>query len=158
MSKADLAARAEGEGYILVDLDRTLAHYEGWNVQGNEIGAPIPAMVERVVRWLKMGRDVRIFTARAASGHVQDIEAVRGWCKEHIGAELPVQNWKDYHCVAIWDDLAVTVEPNTGYRWTADLVATDDPLEYEDEAELSDLSVKSIEEAAWEAILASTGS
>lgn len=158
MSKDDLAARNEGEGYILVDLDRTLAHYEGWSAQGSAIGPPVPAMVERVVRWLKMGRDVRIFTARAAQGRPGDIEAVQGWCKEYIGIALPVQNWKDFQCVAIWDDLAITVEPNTGYRWTADLVATDDPLEYEDEAELSDLSVKSIESAAWETILASTGS
>lgn len=37
----------EHKGWIGVDLDGTLAHYEGW--KGVEhIGEPIPAMVERI--------------------------------------------------------------------------------------------------------------
>ena len=50
-------------GWIGVDLDGTLAEYNGWQGPAN-IGAPIPAMVERVKAWLEEGRDVRIFTAR----------------------------------------------------------------------------------------------
>ena len=38
-------------GWIGVDLDGTLAHYEGWQGE-THIGAPISAMVERVKRWL----------------------------------------------------------------------------------------------------------
>lgn len=50
-------------GWIGVDLDGTLAHYDGWK-GADHIGAPVPAMVERVKAWLANGREVRIFTAR----------------------------------------------------------------------------------------------
>lgn len=50
-------------GWIGVDLDGTLAEYHGWPPDGS-IGAPIPAMIERVKQWLDEGKDVRIFTAR----------------------------------------------------------------------------------------------
>jgi hypothetical protein len=50
-------------GWIGVDLDGTLAHYDGWKGADN-IGAPIPAMVERVKGWLAEGKTVKIFTAR----------------------------------------------------------------------------------------------
>lgn len=138
MSQKDLDLRGEGDGYILVDLDRTLAFYDGWDKQGNEIGAPIPAMQERVTRWLHAGRDVRLFTARASrSGDALRVELdnIEGWCMEHFGVALPVQNWKDFKCIAIWDDLAVSVEANTGWRRTTDLEALD-PLETEEEWEL----------------------
>ena len=51
------------EGWIGIDLDGTLAEYDGW--KGVEhIGKPIPSMVERVKAWIIEGKDVRIFTAR----------------------------------------------------------------------------------------------
>lgn len=102
---------------ILVDFDKTLAHYETWEINGSKLGQPIPAMVERVKYWLAMGKDVRVFTARAAPSsprHKEDIEAITDWCVEHIGQPLPVQNWKDFQCEAIWDDLAISIEANTG--------------------------------------------
>lgn len=50
-------------GWIGVDLDGTLAHYEGW--KGVEhVGAPVPAMLQRVKDWIAKGVEVRIFTAR----------------------------------------------------------------------------------------------
>jgi hypothetical protein len=52
------------QGWIGVDLDGTLAHYDGWK-GADHIGAPIPAMVERVKGWLAEGKTVKIFTARA---------------------------------------------------------------------------------------------
>jgi hypothetical protein len=137
MSEIDLKQRGEGMGYILVDLDRTLAKYESWEKNKNEIGPPIPAMVERVVRWLHAGRDVRIFTARASSNDSAELDRVRGWCVQHLGKELPIQNWKDFHCVAIWDDLAITVEPNTGWRRTSKADKMD-PLTLDEEMELVD--------------------
>lgn len=48
---------------IAVDLDGTLAEWHGWPADGS-IGAPIPAMVNRVKRWLAAGHDVVIYTAR----------------------------------------------------------------------------------------------
>ena len=104
-------------GWIGVDLDGTLAEYHGW--RGPEhIGAPIPAMVERVMAWLAEGREVRIFTARVAGGDGRDVGevdlAIKRWCQEHIGAVLPVTNVKDYGMIELWDDRCVQVVPNTG--------------------------------------------
>ena len=46
---------SQQNGWIGVDLDGTLAHYEGW--KGIEhIGAPVPAMLERVKNWLAEGK------------------------------------------------------------------------------------------------------
>jgi hypothetical protein len=80
---------------------------------------------------------VRIFTARAAQDNPrvgEDTVAIQNWCREHIGSILAVTNQKDFKTAAIWDDLAVTVEPNTGWRWTAEISGSaKDPLSYEDE-------------------------
>lgn len=109
-------------GWIGVDLDGTLAEYNGW-VSPTHIGAPIPKMVERIKAWLAAGREVRIFTARVyAGGRVdeQELMSVRGaierWCWEHIGRKLPITCTKDYGMIELWDDRAVQVIPNTGER------------------------------------------
>ena len=108
-------------GWIGVDLDGTLAHYEEW--KGHlHIGAPIPLMVERVRLWLRDGYEVRVFTARVCESKPQDVadgvcpivNVIRAWCLEHIGDELPVTNIKDYAMLELWDDRVVQVRPNTG--------------------------------------------
>lgn len=113
-------------GWIGVDLDGTLAHYDGWN--GGAIGEPVPAMVRRVEDWLATGREVRVFTARVAatgkrkaSGEVDSQEfadaqrlLIQDWTQRHFGARLPVTAVKDFQCVELWDDRAVRVERNTG--------------------------------------------
>lgn len=110
-------------GWIGVDLDGTLAHYTGW--QGPDtIGAPIPAMVDRVKKWLENGREVRIFTARAwlpveateamRQEHVWTLRAITEWCKAHIGHELPITCSKDYGMIELWDDRCVQVVLNEG--------------------------------------------
>lgn len=107
--------------WVAVDLDGTLARYDKWRGE-KHIGAPIPRMLARVKRWLKEGRDVRIFSARvcADGGNERDVAEVRGyierWCKQHIGVVLPVTNVKDYGMAELWDDRAVQVEKNTGRR------------------------------------------
>lgn len=106
-------------GWTGVDLDGTLAHYEGW--RGIEhIGAPIAPMVARVREWLAAGRDVRIFTARVAEPDATERAKVVGfidaWCLEHIGRVLPVTNVKDFAMIELWDDRCVQVFPNTGER------------------------------------------
>lgn len=116
-----------GYGWIGVDLDGTLAVYDGW--QGEEhVGAPVPAMVERVKGWLADGRDVRILTARASKippapddprddyNRVSALTAIELWCLEHVGQVLPITCQKDYLMVELWDDRAVQVIPNTGQR------------------------------------------
>lgn len=108
-------------GWIGVDLDGTLAEYGGWKGEGH-IGAPVPAMVERVKAWRARGMEVRIFTARvcADNGDSRDVAIVRGfierWCLEHLGEVLPVTNLKDYSMVELWDDRAVQIIANTGQR------------------------------------------
>lgn len=106
-----------GGGWIGVDFDGTLVTYTSWN--GGGIGAPVPAMVERVRGWLAEGRDVRIVTARVAGDPddaVHQRELVAAWCIEHLGRELPVTCRKDYSLVELWDDRAVQVVPNEGRR------------------------------------------
>lgn len=116
-------------GWIGVDLDGTLAHWESGD-DPMTIGAPVPRMVMQVWRWLQAGEDVRVFTARVDGGEValaagdpagekyRDVEAVRkmieAWCLEHVGVVLPVTNRKDYGMKALFDDRAYRVERNTG--------------------------------------------
>jgi hypothetical protein len=122
-------------GWIGVDLDGTLAHYEGW--KDGKIGRPIPRMANRVKAWLDEGRDVRIFTARAwplrkvdstedlsftqgsterEKEAIHEVINIQKWCVEHFGRKLPVTCQKDYAMVELWDDRAVQVIPNTGER------------------------------------------
>lgn len=100
-------------GWIGVDLDGTLAEYDGWKGPYH-IGEPVPAMAFRVRKWLADGRDVRIFTARA--GVPEQVPPIQAWCERHFGTVLPVTATKDFAMTELWDDRAVQVEPNTGRR------------------------------------------
>jgi hypothetical protein len=105
------------QGWIGVDLDGTLAHYDKW-VSKTHIGAPIAPMVERVKQWLREDVTVKIFTARVTSWDRSidpEVEmAVRSWCDLHIGEKLEVTNIKDMEMIELWDDRCVQVAPNTG--------------------------------------------
>lgn len=120
-------------GWIGVDLDGTLAHYDHWRGAGH-IGAPVTEMVNRVKAWLSEGKDVRIFTARVAHMPeyykgtlvevtasldrriqvVESITAIQRWCEEHIGKILPITCTKDFQMIELWDDRCRQVERNTG--------------------------------------------
>lgn len=98
-------------GWIGVDLDGTLATYDGW--KGPEhIGEPVAPMVERVRYWLKADIEVRIFTARASIPEY--IPPVHAWLAEQGLPALKVTNQKDFDMLQLWDDRAVRVEHNTG--------------------------------------------
>ena len=98
-------------GWIGVDLDGTLAYYDGW--QGpDHIGAPIPEMKDRIWAWLKEGWEVRIVTARASDP--SQIPQVEAWLERHGFPRFKVTNTKDYGMVQLWDDRCVQVIPNTG--------------------------------------------
>lgn len=99
-------------GWIGVDLDGTLAHYEGWK-GADHIGDPIPEMLKRVTAWLALGIEVRIFTARASIA--EQVPPIHAWCLKHVGMVLPVTNVKDFGMVELWDDRAVRVVPNLGH-------------------------------------------
>ena len=107
---------AETQGWIGVDLDGTLAFYNGWSGI-DKIGRPIPKMVERVRNWLDKGIPVRIYTARVSCEEPTRsvvIGYIGVWCMEHIGVVLPVTNKKDFGMIECWDDRCVQVERNTG--------------------------------------------
>lgn len=120
-------------GWIGVDFDGTLAHYEGFAGAG-VLGKPVPAMLERVKAWLADGREVRIFTARiwpctqllhpdtamavpegeAGRQAFEAACAIAAWCREHVGQVLPITCVKDYGMIELYDDRCIQVEPNTG--------------------------------------------
>jgi len=95
-----------------VDLDGTLAQYDHFRGHDN-IGDPIPKMIERVRRWLREGKDVRIMTARVYGGY-ENVPYIEEWCMRHIGVILPVTCCKDSDMGELWDDRAVRVIKNTG--------------------------------------------
>ena len=98
-------------GWIGVDLDGTLAHYDKWRGI-DHIGDPIPKMLDRVQKWIDSGIEVRIFTAR-----VHEPEAlpfIEDWLYKHGLGCLKVTNVKDFEMVELWDDRAIRVIPNTG--------------------------------------------
>jgi hypothetical protein len=102
-------------GWIGVDLDGTLAEYHG-RISIEHIGAPVPAMLERVKAWLEEGIEVRIFTARVSHPRRrrQAARVIGDWCENHGLPRLPVTNAKDFDMVELWDDRAVRVETNSG--------------------------------------------
>lgn len=98
-------------GWIGVDLDGTLAEYGGW-VGPEHIGPPIPSMLARVRRWILEGKEVKIFTARAAIP--EQVVPVMEWLKKHGLGGLEVTNVKDFGMIELWDDRCVRVITNTG--------------------------------------------
>lgn len=127
-------------GWIGVDLDGTLAYYDGWKGE-NHIGEPIPAMVERVKKWLAEGVTVKIFTARVCiTGGFSEVsqkqanmdfsinqtKIIKEWCLKHIGQELEVTAVKDFAMFEMWDDRAVQVIANRGISITEALKFNDD--------------------------------
>jgi hypothetical protein len=122
MTRDDFIAMLDREGWVGVDLDGTLAE---WTDQTSAIyiGPPVPAMVDRVKRWMDAGRKIKIVTARMGAGKdgidldVQE-QVIRTWLNKHIGSRysnmIEITNQKDMGMLALWDDMAVTVERNSG--------------------------------------------
>lgn len=126
-------------GWIGVDLDGTLAHYDGWRGAAH-IGAPVEPMVKRVLAWLEGGIEVRIFTARVwplkdpispdcgvspiavermregdTRRALQAALAIQLWCMQHLGRRLTITCVKDFAMIELWDDRAVQVHANQGH-------------------------------------------
>lgn len=108
--------------HIAVDFDGTLATYYVTDTRPYDpsvVGEPIPRMVERVRRWLAEGDEVTIFTARVnprcgLSEVALAEKAVKAFCVEQFGRELPVTCMKDPEFEEVWDDRAVRVRTNEG--------------------------------------------
>lgn len=99
------------QGWIGVDLDGTLAHYDHW--RGIEhIGPCIVPMRDRILRWISEGKEVRIFTARAATPEA--IPIVSAYLATIGLPALAITNVKDYFMDELWDDRACQVAFNMG--------------------------------------------
>jgi hypothetical protein len=97
-------------GAIAVDLDKTLAEHKDGDAEKDptKIGAPIQSTVDHVKKLLADGKDVWVYTARAADAEA--VPAIKAWTKEHIGQELPVTNLKHPNFAQFVDDRAVKPE------------------------------------------------
>jgi hypothetical protein len=103
--------KAKSEGSIYVDFDKTLAYHETeWGA--SKLGHPIPKMVSRVKKWLKEGKNVKVFTARATEKGQK--EKIQNWLEKNGLPKLEVTNIKKPDLIELWDDRARQVEPNTG--------------------------------------------
>lgn len=102
------------DGWIGVDLDGTLAKYDGWKGT-THIGDPVPCMLDRVRNWLLAGKTVKIFTARVSgSDRVDAHDAIQRWLKKNGLPELEVTCSKDYAMIELWYDRCKQVVPNRG--------------------------------------------
>lgn len=105
------------KGWIGIDLDGTLAHYDGW--KGIEhVGEPVIPMVVRVRKMIADGEHVKIFTARVygLSGDelTKAVQPIAKFCIDNFGHMLDVTCVKDFGMIALYDDRAYHVIPNTG--------------------------------------------
>ena len=111
--------------WIGVDLDGTLIKDTGWK-GGSHFGTPIPAMIERVEKWVDDGIRVKIMTARAnplvdteEESYSDRMFCLRKWIVETFAERadsIEITYEKDLYMVELWDDRCVQVELNTGRR------------------------------------------
>lgn len=110
-----------GKMHIAVDLDRTLAYYDGWRGPLH-IGHPIPAMVRCVQEHLMKGDTVTIFSARIHDDPKTGVTAdqiktaISDWSENAVGVRLDATNIKLHTFDRIYDDIAIQVVPNKGRR------------------------------------------
>lgn len=112
----DLDGKMQGEAWIGVDLDGTLAEYSSWKGE-THIGKPIPKMVYQVLNVLNSGMNVKIFTARWHNGENQ-IKIIQDWLERCGLPRLEVTATKDFSMVELWDDRCMQIITNTGERVT----------------------------------------
>jgi len=122
------------KGWIGIDLDGTLAVYDGWN--SGKIGRPVPDMMRKVKGMLATGERVKIMTARVSTSQEKGIDSgehaseefvaeqhkmINDWCIEHVGKSLEVTSVKDFNMIKLYDDRCITVLENTGRcaRWNS---------------------------------------
>lgn len=104
-----------GNGWIGVVFDGALAKYEKWDGKLG-LGDPVWEMVERVKQWIEAGKDVRIVTGRVAepSGLKDVMDAIEGWCSEHLGKVLTVTCTIDSDMAELWGADLIQVVKNVG--------------------------------------------
>jgi len=107
--------------HVALDLDRTLAFYEG----GGPIGKVVPDMINNINTWLNKGYKISIFTARLSRFNKdgtrrfsQDIErnaqTIRKLLNDNGLPPFEITSDKRPYFTHFVDDKAVAVEPNQG--------------------------------------------
>jgi hypothetical protein len=73
-------------------------------------------MVQRVKRWIREGKEVRVLTARGSipEGKYEQICKIYDWIAEHIGEPIEVTHEKDPEMIRLYDDRVVKVDANEG--------------------------------------------
>lgn len=97
-------------GWFGIDLDGTLAERSRNAPFG--IGRPHQAMVDKLMRLVNAGKEVRILTARASDPG--QIPVIQQWLADNKLPVLPVTCSKDFQMIELWDDRARQVDPATG--------------------------------------------
>jgi ribonuclease J len=100
------------EEWIGIDLDGTLAYYDGIWRGMEHIGEPIKPMIEFVTDLLAQGKKIKIFTARAKNKDT--IPYIHKWLKENDLPEFEVTNEKDFGMIMLYDDRCNQVVTNSG--------------------------------------------
>lgn len=101
----------EKKKVIAVDLDGTLAHYDGWKGV-DHIGEPIPRMVDAVWNAHSKGHKVVLFTARA--NDKESITHIFEWLALNNIPITEITHIKRKEFTHFWDDRALGVVANTG--------------------------------------------
>ena len=119
MSHTSIKPKHRSNRFIGVDFDGTLSKYDRF-VSPSHTGDPVLPMVNRVQKWLREGKNVKIFTARVSLSHTEEERtearlAIENWCLTYIGQQLEVIADKDPKMYELWDDKAVSVQKNTGH-------------------------------------------
>lgn len=101
--------------WLAVDLDGTLAHYDGWKGIGS-IGDPIKNIAEAIKSRKEAGWGVAIFTARVSDPAEREAaeESIWAWADHHNIEIDGITCIKHKHFVEFWDDRAIQVIKNTG--------------------------------------------
>lgn len=103
--------------WLAVDLDGTLAHYDGWK-GADHIGAPVKGIMDKLIQRHKEGWGIAIFTARVSVPHEADQaeKTIWAWLEKYELAQFisGVTCVKHKHFVEFWDDRAFNSPKNSG--------------------------------------------
>ena len=100
------------EEWIGIDLDGTLAHYDGIWRGVEHIGEPIKPMIDFVKDLISQNKKVKIFTARAKNP--KTIPYIHNWLEEQELPKFDVTNEKDFGMIMLYDDRCTQVVTNKG--------------------------------------------
>ena len=95
--------------WVGFDFDGTLVEFPR---AGQSHGGDIPSMVRLLRELVEQGVEVRIVTAKAAYPELTAV--VQRWLDSHGIGGVKITDRKDFEMVALFDDLAISVEKGIG--------------------------------------------